>query len=204
IRPLPSAVKLPARVKALLNPPHSSVPAIKKAYCPFKLALEKVPVGGGGGGPTIVPPLLHAAVREASRIATSRSSRMIERLIADLLGWHAGQGTVRERRQRRAARPSPYEARGTARPFESHEQERRFPAVWWNSRPRLLRNHLLPKKSGWPQCKRPPQDERPESRSRSATGCARRWAASRLPRSSSGPCLPSPSLGLRRRRGCAS
>jgi len=32
IWPLPSAVKLPARVKKLLNPEQSSVPLIKKAY----------------------------------------------------------------------------------------------------------------------------------------------------------------------------
>jgi hypothetical protein len=55
--PLPSAVKLPARVKELLNPEQSSVPLIKKAYWPFKFALEKFPVGGGDGGPTTpVPP----------------------------------------------------------------------------------------------------------------------------------------------------
>src|SRR6267143_34029 len=130
--PLPSAVKLPARVKGVLNPPHSSVPLIEKAYWPFKLALEKVPVGGGGGGPTIVPPLLHAAVREASRIVTSGSRRMIERFIVDLLGWRAGQETVRERQQRRAARPSQYEARGTARPFGSDARERSCPGVWLN------------------------------------------------------------------------
>src|ERR1700682_2037084 len=97
IWPLPSAVKLPARVKGVLNPPHSSVPPIKKAYCPFKLALEKVPVGGGGGGPTIAVPLPHAAQNEANRIAASGKKRLMERFIADLLGWRlgsAGQETV--------------------------------------------------------------------------------------------------------------
>src|SRR5882762_1696283 len=136
--PLPSAVKLPARAKKVEKPglgPQSSVPLIEKAYWPFKLALEKFPVGGGGGGPTIVPPLLHAAVREASRIVTSGSRRMIERFIVDLLGWragHAGQETVRERQQRRAARPSQCEARGTARPFGSDARERSCPGVWLN------------------------------------------------------------------------
>src|SRR5467141_3816542 len=76
IWPLPSAVKLPARVKGVLNPPQSSVPPIKKAYCPFKLALEKVPVGGGGGGPTIAVLLPHAAQKEVSRIA-ARGARCL-------------------------------------------------------------------------------------------------------------------------------
>src|SRR5258708_14218189 len=77
IWPLPSAVKLPARVKGVLNPPQSSVPPIKKAYCPFKLALEKVPVGGGGGGPTIAVLVPHAAQKEATRIAASGASRLM-------------------------------------------------------------------------------------------------------------------------------
>jgi len=126
--PLPSAVKLPARAKKVEKPglrPQSSVPLIEKAYWPFKLALEKFPVGGGGGGPTIVAPLLHAAVREASRIGTSGSRRMIERFIVDLLDWRAGQETVSERQQRRAARPSRYEARGTAALLDqTHEKDR--------------------------------------------------------------------------------
>src|SRR6267378_3083352 len=83
--PLPPAVKLPARVKKLGAPgggPQSSVPVIEKAYWPFKLALEKFPVGGGGGGPTTVVPLLQAAVTEASKIAANRVRRLRERFIA--------------------------------------------------------------------------------------------------------------------------
>jgi hypothetical protein len=82
-------VKLPARVKKLGKPglgPQSSVPLIESAYWPFKLAFEKFPTGGGGGGPTIVPPLLHAAVREASRIAASGTRCLIEQFIAHLPG----------------------------------------------------------------------------------------------------------------------
>src|SRR6266849_10774936 len=107
--PLPSAVKLPARVKKLLSPAQSSVPVIEKAYWPFKLALEKFPAGGGGGGPTTVVPLLQAAVTEASRIAANRVRRLREAFIADLLGWQVrrvGQKTVREHRRERAVRPS--------------------------------------------------------------------------------------------------
>src|SRR5260370_31337307 len=80
--PLPAAVKLRARVKGVLNPPHSSVPLIKKAYCPFKLALEKVPAGGGGGGPTTAVPPLHAAQREASRTAASGRNLLMEPIFA--------------------------------------------------------------------------------------------------------------------------
>src|SRR5258708_35799542 len=105
--PLPSAVKLPARVKELLNPPHSSVPAIKKAYCPFKLALEKVPVGGGGGGPTIAVLVPHAAQKEASRIAASGARRLMERFIARLPAAGVSAGPNPVRRRRRAVRPSP-------------------------------------------------------------------------------------------------
>src|SRR5260370_6009792 len=100
--PLPSAVKLPARVKGVLNPPHSSVPLIKKAYCPFKLALEKVPAGGGGGGPTTAVPPLHAAQREASRTAGSGRERLMEPFSAH----HSGAASfARPTPRRRRARP---------------------------------------------------------------------------------------------------
>src|SRR6266849_2692416 len=107
--PLPSAVKLPARVKKLLNPAQSSVPLIENAYWPFKLALEKFPDGGGGGGPTTAVPLLQPVHRETTTIAASGKKRLMERLIAHLLWWRAGRAgreTEHERQQRRAARPS--------------------------------------------------------------------------------------------------
>src|SRR5258708_9132326 len=76
--PLPSAVKLPARVKGVLNPPHSSVPLIKKAYCPFKLALEKVPAGRGGGGPTTAGPAVPSAQKENSKIAANDNNPLLQ------------------------------------------------------------------------------------------------------------------------------
>src|SRR6267142_6246041 len=114
--PLPSAVKLPARAKKVEKPglgPQSSVPLIENAYCPFKLALEKFPVGGGGGGPTTVVPLLQAAVIEPSKMVANRVRRWMEAFIAHLLGWRAGragQETAREPRRERAARPSRFAA----------------------------------------------------------------------------------------------
>src|SRR6267143_1535446 len=73
--PRPSAVKLPARANKLPCPAQSSVPLIEKAYWPFKLELEKFPVGGGGGGPTTVfPPLLQPALTKANSAAANESS----------------------------------------------------------------------------------------------------------------------------------
>src|SRR6266849_9453295 len=103
--PLPSAVKLPARVKKLLNPAQSSVPLIENAYWPFKLALEKFPVGGGGGGPTTAVPLLQAAATEPSSMAASRVRRLRERFIAHQSAAEPVARPGHEPRRERAVRP---------------------------------------------------------------------------------------------------
>src|SRR6202158_771199 len=158
IWPLPSAVKLPARVKGVLNPPHSSVQAIKKAYCPFKLALEKFPVGGGGGGPTIAVLLPHAAQKEATRIVASGKKRLMERFIAHLpvVGFLADPRHGRQ--QRRAVCPSQFAGSGIARPFGSREQGRRFPPARRNSLPRPSLSHPLLERSCSPEDRRPRRD----------------------------------------------
>src|SRR5260370_9519094 len=103
--PLPAAVKRAVRGRGVPNPPHSSVPLIKKAYCPFKLALEKVPAGGGGGGPTTAVPPLHAAQREASRTAASGRKRLMEPFIAHHPVAASSAGPRPGRRRARAVFP---------------------------------------------------------------------------------------------------
>jgi len=82
--PWPSAEKRPGARKAIKDVAAGFPAAHRKAYWPFKLALEKFPVGGGGGGPTIAVLLPHAAQREASSIAASGTRCLMERFIARL------------------------------------------------------------------------------------------------------------------------
>src|SRR6266699_1572140 len=62
--PLPSAKKLPTRA---MKPPEESSPLMEKAYWPFRLLLEKFPIGGGGG--VMETPPLQAAAHSARTIA---------------------------------------------------------------------------------------------------------------------------------------
>src|SRR2546425_9230568 len=76
--PLPSAVKLPTRA---MNPPFRSSPLMEKAYWPFRLLLEKFPIGGGGG--VIEAPPLQAAAQTARAIVPSKRTRFIAHLPAE-------------------------------------------------------------------------------------------------------------------------
>src|SRR5260370_32417093 len=80
ILPLPSAVKVPARVKKLLLPAQSSVPLMENAYWPTKLAFENF--GGGGGGVPPPPyPLPHPAATIATTTTTTNATRFARMLI---------------------------------------------------------------------------------------------------------------------------
>src|SRR5256885_14071263 len=90
--PFPSAVNEPTLARKLLD--SASEPLIENAYGPFKLALEKFPVGGGG---VVVEPLpLQAAENPAAQIAIVRTNRLyLEEFIAQLpLDWLAHLPTV--------------------------------------------------------------------------------------------------------------
>src|SRR5262245_52219335 len=80
ILPLPSAVKVPARVKKLPCPEQSSLPLMEKAYCPARLALENFAAGGGGVGLELdlAPP--HASTKNAGSSETSTVRRFLKRL----------------------------------------------------------------------------------------------------------------------------
>src|SRR5262249_21058043 len=65
-------MKVPMRAK---NPVSEACPVMIKAYCPFKLELEK-PSGGGGGGVELPPPL-QAAANPATKMASRSAPRFI-------------------------------------------------------------------------------------------------------------------------------
>src|ERR1700676_4571064 len=71
IAPLPLAVKVPTRA---MNAPFRSEPLISKAYCPFKLELEK-PTGVGVGVGVLLLPPPQAAARFARQMVTARKRR---------------------------------------------------------------------------------------------------------------------------------
>src|SRR5215472_9347197 len=70
--PFPSAVNDPMRAK---KPVCTFVPLMKKAYWPFRLALEELPAGGGGAGVEPLP--LQAAANSAKPNARSKAIRFI-------------------------------------------------------------------------------------------------------------------------------
>src|SRR2546427_9023253 len=76
--PLPSAVKLPTRA---MKPPDESSPLMEKAYWPFRLLLEKFPIGGGGG--VMETPPLQAAAQSARAIVANRRTRFTAHLPAE-------------------------------------------------------------------------------------------------------------------------
>src|SRR5437868_5017554 len=63
----------PTRAKKL--PVTPSAPLMEKAYCPLRLALEKLPVGVGGAGTAPPPP--QAAVNAATHNAMISAKRFI-------------------------------------------------------------------------------------------------------------------------------
>src|SRR5215467_6890365 len=74
---LPSAVNDPMRAKNV--PDTASVPLMKKAYWPFKLASEKLPVGGGGIG--VEPPPPQAADSSAKANVDRTTSRFTDFMV---------------------------------------------------------------------------------------------------------------------------
>src|SRR5882757_11386173 len=96
--PLPSAVKEPTRAKKL---PVTSVPLMEKAYCPLRLALEKLPTGGGGVGGEPPPP--QAAAKTAAQRVRARHRRFIVHRLSARLGRLLAALCWRERQRGRAA-----------------------------------------------------------------------------------------------------
>src|SRR5260221_7423256 len=89
--PLPSAVNEPTRAKKL--PVAPSAPLMENAYCPLRLALEKLPVGGGGIG--VEPLLPQAAANVLASSIKKRATRFIAHRPSGPLGhfcpapcWH--------------------------------------------------------------------------------------------------------------------
>src|SRR5882757_4054070 len=96
--PLPSAVKEPTRAKKL---PVTSVPLMEKAYCPLRLALEKLPTGGGGVG--VEPPPPQAAAKTAAQRVRARHRRFIVQRLFARLGHLQEELYLREGRPHRVA-----------------------------------------------------------------------------------------------------
>src|SRR5258705_9157369 len=86
ILPLPSAVKVPARVKKLLLPAQSSVPLMENAYWPTKLAFENF--GGGGGVVPLPRDTPHPAATIATTTKTANATRL-PRMLIEHVHWRS-------------------------------------------------------------------------------------------------------------------
>src|SRR6266404_6947400 len=118
--PLPSAVKEPMRAKKL--PVTASEPLIEKAYWPFRLELEKLPVGSGGVGVEPLPP--QAAAKTAAQRVRARHRRFIVHRPSGRLGHLQAALCLREGQPDRVANRELIERRLLARQPEPSEREK--------------------------------------------------------------------------------
>src|SRR5437588_9067098 len=91
--PAPSAVKLPVLENGVADtaPLVMASPVVTKAYVPFRLASEYLPVGGGGL--IVAPPPPQASVQRAA----AATSAVIRRFIAHLAALRSGQASNLQR-----------------------------------------------------------------------------------------------------------